>query len=252
MDQAQITEQVARSWYNYTEGNNAALHPYKGETNPNYTGPAPPYQCLDTDRKYSWLKAPRYDGQVMEVGPLARMLVAYAAGVPAVKQAVDATLKKLGAGPRRCIRRSGASQPARWMPRSSSSQLAGVAQRARAQHELWRPADRRHGEVGPFELAAQRARVRSARGAARLTRPLGGDLERHDLPLSGGRADDVERLAARRAGPARARTSRRWSGRPSPIRRGRSSCCAPCTRSTRAWRARCTCSTPSARASGRP
>jgi len=99
MDQEQIAEQVAHSWYTYSEGNTAALHPYNGETNPNYTGPAPPYQFLYTDRKYSWLKAPRYDGQVMEVGPLARMLVAYAAGVPAVKQAVDSTLKTLGAGP---------------------------------------------------------------------------------------------------------------------------------------------------------
>jgi hydrogenase large subunit len=99
LDQAKITEQIARSWYDYKGGDQAALHPYNGETNANYTGPEPPYQWLYTDRKYSWLKAPRYEGQVMEVGPLARMLVAYAAGVPAVKQAVDATLKKLGAGP---------------------------------------------------------------------------------------------------------------------------------------------------------
>ena len=80
MDQAKITEQVARSWYSYADGDQAALHPYNGETEANYTGPKPPYQWLDTDRKYSWLKAPRYDGKVMEVGPLARVLVAYAAG----------------------------------------------------------------------------------------------------------------------------------------------------------------------------
>ena len=99
MDQAQIAEQVARSWYSYKEGDTAALHPYRGETDPDYTGPNPPYEWLYTDRKYSWLKAPRYDGQVMEVGPLARALVAYGAGVPAVKQAIDATLKQLGAKP---------------------------------------------------------------------------------------------------------------------------------------------------------
>jgi hydrogenase large subunit len=99
MDQSQITEQVARSWYSYAEGDGAALHPYKGETDAAYTGPNPPYEWLYTDHKYSWLKAPRYDGQVMEVGPLARALVAYAAGMPEVKQAVDGTLKKLGAGP---------------------------------------------------------------------------------------------------------------------------------------------------------
>jgi hydrogenase large subunit len=99
LDQAKITEQVAHSWYDYDGGDQAALHPYKGETSANYTGPAPPYQWLHTDSKYSWLKAPRYDGQVMEVGPLARMLVAYAAGVPAVKQSVDAALAKLHATP---------------------------------------------------------------------------------------------------------------------------------------------------------
>jgi len=99
LDEAKITEQVAHSWYDYGAGDQAALHPYQGETNAKYTGPEPPYQWLYTDRKYSWLKSPRYEGQVMEVGPLARMLVAYAAGVPAVKQPVDATLQKLGVGP---------------------------------------------------------------------------------------------------------------------------------------------------------
>ena len=98
-DQEQITEQVARSWYSYSGGDNAALRPSQGETEANYTGPAPPYEWLHTDAKYSWLKAPRYDGQVMEVGPLARALVAYAAGVPDVRRSVDAALKKLGAGP---------------------------------------------------------------------------------------------------------------------------------------------------------
>ena len=99
MDQAKITEQVARSWYNYPGGDDAALHPYQGETDANYTGPDAAVSVAGHRCKYSWLKAPRYDGEVMEVGPLARVLVAYAAGVPAVKQAVDATLKKLGAGP---------------------------------------------------------------------------------------------------------------------------------------------------------
>jgi Ni,Fe-hydrogenase I large subunit len=99
LDQGKVTEQVAHSWYSYEQGDKAALHPYNGETDANYTGPQPPYQWLHTDSKYSWLKAPRYDGQVMEVGPLARMLVAYAAGVPTIKQAVDATLKKLNVPP---------------------------------------------------------------------------------------------------------------------------------------------------------
>ena len=64
-----------------------------------YTGPKPPYQNLDTDRKYSWVKAPRYDEKPMEVGPLARVLVAYASGHKETKAAVIWCLNKLGVGP---------------------------------------------------------------------------------------------------------------------------------------------------------
>jgi Ni,Fe-hydrogenase I large subunit len=98
MDEQKITEQVARSWYRYSGEATAAKHPYQGETEANYTGPKPPYEWLSTGDRYSWLKAPRYDGEVMEVGPLARLLVGYAAGVPEIKASVDGGLKKLGAG----------------------------------------------------------------------------------------------------------------------------------------------------------
>jgi Ni,Fe-hydrogenase I large subunit len=99
LDQRRITEQVAHSWYDYSGGNGEALHPFKGETNPNYTGPNPPYERLDLAQKYSWLKSPRYDGEPMEVGPLARMLVAYAKGnPPRVKELVDKSLASLGVG----------------------------------------------------------------------------------------------------------------------------------------------------------
>ncbi|HEY7434219.1 MAG TPA: nickel-dependent hydrogenase large subunit, partial [Methylomirabilota bacterium] len=99
MDHKQITEWVTRSWYEYSDGDGKARHPWDGETNPKYTGPKPPYEFLDTDKKYTWLKAPRYNGLPMEVGPLSRMLVAYASGHKAVKPAVDVALKALGVGP---------------------------------------------------------------------------------------------------------------------------------------------------------
>jgi hydrogenase large subunit len=99
LDPSKITEYIAHSWYDYTGGNDVALHPSQGETQPNYTGPQPPYDRLDTNAKYSWLKSPRYDGQPMEVGPLARMLVAYASGHPRVKALVNGVLKQLGVGP---------------------------------------------------------------------------------------------------------------------------------------------------------
>ena len=65
LDTGDILEHAQYSWYQ----NDTALHPSIGETEPNYTG-------YDPDGSYSWLKAPRYQGEPMEVGPLARMLVA--------------------------------------------------------------------------------------------------------------------------------------------------------------------------------
>ena len=97
-DPAKITEHVKHSWYDYAGGDDKGLHPFNGETKPNYTGPNPPYERLTTDAKYSWLKAPRYDGLPMEVGPLARMLVAYGSGHPRVKELVGMVLGKLGVG----------------------------------------------------------------------------------------------------------------------------------------------------------
>jgi hydrogenase large subunit len=98
-DPEKITEHVKHSWYDYDGGDDKGLHPSSGETKPQYTGPEPPYERLDTDGKYSWLKAPRYDGLPMEVGPLSRMLVAYASGHARVKELVGTVLGKLGVGP---------------------------------------------------------------------------------------------------------------------------------------------------------
>ena len=98
-DPAQITEHVSHSWYEYAGGDQTALHPSQGETNPKYTGPKPPYDRLDTSAKYSWLKSPRYAGLPMEVGPLSRMLVAYGSGHARVKELVGFVLQKLGVGP---------------------------------------------------------------------------------------------------------------------------------------------------------
>ncbi len=101
VDQTKITEYVSHSWYEYQGGDDVALHPYRGETHPNYTGPTPPYELLgtDTNKKYSWLKSPRYQEEPMEVGPLARMLVAYVSGHTRVKDLVGTVLKQLNVGP---------------------------------------------------------------------------------------------------------------------------------------------------------
>ncbi|NTU41905.1 MAG: nickel-dependent hydrogenase large subunit [Nitrospirales bacterium] len=98
VDHKKIGEYITHSWYEYKEGDAKSKHPWEGETNYKYTGPKPPYEFLDTDNKYTWLKAPRYEEMAMEVGPLSRMLVAYASGHKRVKAVVDSVLQKLGVG----------------------------------------------------------------------------------------------------------------------------------------------------------
>jgi len=90
---------VKHSWYDYAGGDDKPLPPTRGETTPKYTGPPPPYERLNVTEKYSWLKSPRYDGEPMEVGPLARMLVAYGLGQPRVKELVGSVLGQLKVGP---------------------------------------------------------------------------------------------------------------------------------------------------------
>ena len=99
VDPTKITEYINNSWYSYSDGDSKGKQPWVGETTPNYTGPKPPYESLDTSKKYSWVKTPRYEDAAMEVGPLARCLVAYASGHKQVKETVDMVLSKLGVGP---------------------------------------------------------------------------------------------------------------------------------------------------------
>lgn len=84
VDVGNISEHVKHSWY---EGEQAR-NPARGETKPAYTK-------MDTNDRYSWMKAPRYKGEPMEVGPLARVLVAYGKGHEPTKKLVDAVLKQL-------------------------------------------------------------------------------------------------------------------------------------------------------------
>ncbi|MGO9485965.1 MAG: nickel-dependent hydrogenase large subunit [Rhodomicrobium sp.] len=66
-----VEESVKHSWYTYSK--EGPLHPYKGETTPHYTD-------FQDDGKYSWLKAPTFYGKRAQVGPLAAVLNAVAAG----------------------------------------------------------------------------------------------------------------------------------------------------------------------------
>ena len=94
-DTTQVEEFVTHSWYEYSSGDAVGKNPWIGETKFNYTGPKPPYEQLDVAGKYSWLKTPRWRGNPMEVGPLSRMLIAFASGHAEVKEAVTGALKQL-------------------------------------------------------------------------------------------------------------------------------------------------------------
>ncbi len=98
-DMNQVTEEVSHSWYTYANGDEKGLHPWEGETSPKYTGPKPPFEHLDTEKKYSWLKTPRWKDNPMEVGPLARVLLQYAKNDPMITETVNAVLGKLEVGP---------------------------------------------------------------------------------------------------------------------------------------------------------
>ena len=86
-NQARVSEDVTRGWYQ----DGPARHPYEGETKPLQENP----KYKPGDGKYSWFKAPRYDGEPCEVGPLTRVLVAYARGHKEIKPIVDNVLQTL-------------------------------------------------------------------------------------------------------------------------------------------------------------
>ncbi len=76
-----VTESSTRSYY---ANSGAALHPWKGETNPKYTGDWKPESPAPA--KYSWVKAPRFQGRPMQVGPLAQVMFALEAGDPLTRE----------------------------------------------------------------------------------------------------------------------------------------------------------------------
>ncbi|WP_297887735.1 nickel-dependent hydrogenase large subunit [Sulfurihydrogenibium sp.] len=94
LNQEKIVEDVTHSWYRY-EGTDKPLHPFDGQTNPEYTG-FDKDGLLKVQEKYSWIKAPIYDDNRVEVGPLARMIVGYASGDERIKSYIDKALKLAG------------------------------------------------------------------------------------------------------------------------------------------------------------
>ena len=96
----QVQEWVTHSWYKYAD-ESKGLHPFDGVTDPDFKlGPATKgsrtdIREIDENAKYSWVKSPRWKGHAVEVGPLARYVIAYARGREDIKGQVDAVLKAL-------------------------------------------------------------------------------------------------------------------------------------------------------------
>jgi hydrogenase large subunit len=149
VDSAQIREQVEHSWYTYPS-QTRDLHPWDGVTQPNYDGPVPPYDRLDEEEKYSWVKAPRWRGMPMEVGPLARVLVGYASGRSEFRDVVHEALAKLGLRPdalfstigRTLARGLETRLSARWLLDEHARLMANVnsGNLATADNSRWNPS----------------------------------------------------------------------------------------------------------------
>ncbi len=100
-DPKQIQEFVDHSWFKYAGGDDKGLHPFDGESQPNYVlpegaeGERTKFKWLTAKGKYSWVKAPKWRGHMMEVGPLARVVMGVALGTPVYKDRAEALLKEL-------------------------------------------------------------------------------------------------------------------------------------------------------------
>ena len=79
-----VAECIARSWYD----GDWTRHPHQEETIPRYTD-------FQDNGKYSWIKAPRFQGHPMQVGPLAQVLVGYAQGHALTTKYVDDALARV-------------------------------------------------------------------------------------------------------------------------------------------------------------
>ncbi|GFO70830.1 hydrogenase 2 large subunit [Geomonas limicola] len=80
-----VQESVKHSWYQ----GEWTRHPWDEETKPHYTD-------FQDNGKYSWVKAPTFYGQPAQVGPLANVLVMYAAGHEPTRRYTNLALETVG------------------------------------------------------------------------------------------------------------------------------------------------------------
>ncbi len=87
LDASRITEEVMHSWYQ----DRAPATPHEEDA---------PQTQLNKKGAYSFIKSPRYKGQVYEVGPVARLAATYASGDPVAKNLIDSALAQFKASPK--------------------------------------------------------------------------------------------------------------------------------------------------------
>ena len=198
-----MQEYIAHSWYEYADGDDAGAHPWEGETKFNYTGPKPPYEHLNVDEKYSWLKTPRWKDHPMEVGPLARhagrLRVRPPGGEGRGRRHAEA---RSTCRWRRCSRRSAARR------RAASRRSSSPAGRRSSTASCSRTSRTATRGCSTARSGIRRTWPAEAKGVGMSEAPRGALAhwivikERQDRQLPARRAEHVERLAARREGAA--------------------------------------------------
>ena len=232
--QKNVSESIAHSWYD----GDWSRHPYEEDT-------VPEVHDVRGRRKYSWIKAPRFDGHVMQVGPLAQVLVGFAQGHEPTKRWAVKTLETAGkiAGADADAGRAaldarpprGAHDPHGRASASWRSSTGSCSPRTSAR------ATRASSTSRSSRRASSRASASTRRRAARCRTGSSSRTARSRTTRRSCRPRGTPARATRRTSPAR--TRRRSSATRSPTRSGRSKCCARSTRSTRASPARSTRST---------
>ena len=207
-DPEQVQEWVTHSWYKYAD-EAKGLHPFDGVTDPNFElgegtkGTKTNIQEIDESAKYSWVKSPRWKGHPVEVGPLARYLVAYARGNKEIQEQVNGALKALDVPVTALFSTLGRTAARGLECQWAAHKMRYFYDQLVANIKAGDSVTAEHGQVGTEHLGARVQGCGPGRGTARCAGALGQDQEHQDrlLPVRG--ADDVERESARSQEPDR-------------------------------------------------
>jgi len=186
LDASKIREDTKFSWAGDTSG----LHPSGGRTSPTPHKPD----------AYSWVKAPRYDGSVVEVGPLARVMITHAGGAnPALSSLLKASLQQLGRSPDAMV-----SMLGRHLARAVECKvIADCCEAWLDQLQIGNP-----GLLPGLHDSGVRQRRWPQRSSAGRPGPLDQGLQPRHRPLRVRGPDDLELLPTGRVGDSPAQWNR--------------------------------------------